>query len=33
MAENINDDAIAIDWLLHTSEGLSPCSLAVYTEA
>ena len=23
MDENVNDDAVTIDWLLHTSEGLS----------
>ena len=37
MAENANDDAVTIDRLLHTSEGLSliPSMLiiAVYTEA
>ena len=31
MAEDANDDAVAIERLLRTSEGLSPCLLAVYT--
>ena len=30
MAENANDDTVAIDQLLRTLEGLSPCRLAVY---
>ena len=33
MAENTNDDAVPIDWLLCTLEALSPCGLAGYTKA